>query len=184
MACGFITCLATKRAFYVDLVMKRLLFLGIFVFFAISNPASAELRFGLLKAYAGFEPVNYLIVEREARYIVRNGVVVPDESVIECDKKARIFVGFYIIPSRIKYVSFEETWYYPHLLNEDGTHEDTHSKVYRRAMGTKTKLRLHWVSWFLKKNYLIDGDIMLELHKDKNVLLRHTFQIRGCDSAK
>jgi len=152
---------------------------------AFSISAKADSQFELYKAYAGIRDstsLSFFTVEAKAHNNERQGLTVPDTTVVECKKSTWIGVAFYIRPERTNYVSFEQTWYHPHLQLKDAAREHTYSIMYRRAPGQK--LELQWLGWELRNKELIDGDIVLVLHKDKRVLLRHEFQIRGCDLTK
>ncbi len=113
------------------------------LFSTFSNPASADPQFELWKAYAGSRhstSLSAFLIEIKARNNERHDVIVPDTTVIECNKSTWFGVGFYIRPDRTNYVSFEHTWYHPHLASEDGAREQTHSVVYRRAPHQKLQL--------------------------------------------
>jgi len=165
--------------------MKRFSFLSLFLIASTAELSSEETRFGLLKVYAGLydssSAFDYQEVRRKSANNLRNGVVIPDETVIECKKDARFSVAFHIVPNQLSYVSFNKSWFYPHFVDEHGLHQRTDPVVYRRP--PESKLGIQFVGWRLKKEDLVDGDISLFLHVDEGVLLRHTFQIRGCDSA-
>ncbi len=53
------------------------------------------------------------------------------------------------------------------------------SVVHRKDTSESWDLKLH--VWSLKEADLVDGDIVVLLHEDERLLLRHAFQIRDCD---
>jgi len=159
--------------------MRKLLLLAIFLISAYFPPASANSHFQLLKVYAGSFSQD-IKLRRLARKNVRNGVIVPDFTIIECTKRVWFGVAFYISPHQANTVSFQRTWYYPHYRDSTGANHHTHSTIYR-----KTVMQTHGLKklgWHLDRDEMVDGDITLLLHNDNYVFLRHVFRIRGCKS--
>lgn len=113
--------------------MQHLLLVFVLLLTMFSLPAPADSHFQLWKVWAGAQ-VSRRAMQQSARSSVRKGIVVADISEIECKKKFKIDIAFYVIPQQIRYVSYDYTWSHPGNFHEDGGTDHTYSKVIRRGL--------------------------------------------------
>ena len=174
--------------------MRRVLTLLVLMF--LSAQAAADEQFRLWKAYAGefshtrasfqdraSEPVTHLPlpIRREIERNRRNNAVVPDVSVINCDRNTYFGIAYYVFFVGGSPANYDLTWYFPHLEKEKGK-ASLSGKITARMYNQKVRGQLYEALWDLEKEELKDGDFVLILHRGDKVLLRHVFQIRGCES--
>jgi hypothetical protein len=158
----------------------------------LSTPALADDHFFLWKVYAGkfrtsvrqgSYPFGSGPEIREFERNTRDGIVVADNSEIECSKRVIFGVIYHVMFERMGPANFEVTLHYPHLSEEkDG--ETSH--MHRNTVVKPPRMRYatEWHSWTLDKDEMKDGDFVLILHRDETVFMRHIFKLRGCDSSE
>jgi hypothetical protein len=156
--------------------------------------AGADSHFQLWKVYVGmtnlydfYRPGSPLATTMEAKDIrvkarsnIDDGVVLPDKTPIASESGVQFGVGYYVRPQHTNFVSFDLTWLYPHLKQYKGADHHTEPVVHRKTPSDQWPLKLH--VWDLTSEDLIDGDLVLSLHNEEHLFLRHIFEIRGCNS--
>jgi hypothetical protein len=173
--------------------MRPRLFIVAICLTALPQLVTADSHFELWKVYAGLTNLDQFRrrgspnaaafaatdIRRAARANAKSGAELPDETPIECKKGVEFGVGYYVQPQHTSFVSFDMTWEYPHLKTSRDADRDTESVVQRKDTSEAWGLKLH--VWSLKEADLVDGDIVVMLHDDERLLLRHAFQLRDCD---
>ncbi len=173
--------------------MRPRLFIVAICLTALPQLVTADSHFELWKVYAGLTNLDQFQrrgspsaasfaatdIRRVARVNAKSDTELPDETIIECKKGVEFGVGYYIQPQHTSFVVFDMTWEYPHLEGSRGADHHMESVVQRKEASESWDLKLH--VWSLKEADLVDGDIVVMLHDDERLLLRHIFQIRDCD---
>ena len=173
--------------------MNIRLFLATVCLAALPQLVTADSHFELWKVYAGLTNLDQFRrrgspnaaafaatdIRRAARANARSVSELPDETQIECKKGVEFGVGYYVQPQHTNFVVFDMTWECPHLKDSRGADYHMESVVHRKDTSESWDLKLH--VWSLKEADLVDGDILVMLHNDELLFLRHVFQIRDCD---
>jgi len=173
--------------------MRPRLFIVAICLTALPQLVTADSHFELWKVYAGLTNLDQLpirgsrkaaafaatVIRRAARANAKSGAELPDETPIECKKGVEFGVGYYVQPQHTSFVVFDMTWEYPHLKDSRGADHHMESVVQRKETSEAWDLKLH--VWSLKEADLVGGDIVVMLHEDERLLLRHIFQLRDCD---
>lgn len=158
--------------------MRQSILLAAGLLIASALSAGEDTGFWLYKAYAGTIDTRRALARRKALNNVRDGVNVPDATVIQCKVGMMFGVGYLVVPSTTDYAGFRYTWHHPHFLDRDGKTELSHHVAlrhsYQRVMGVQ------FLTWQIEPSEAKDGDFLLEVEDEERLLLRHTFLVRGC----
>ena len=91
---------------------------------------------------------------------------------------------YYVIFDEAMTANYELTWHFPHLEKEKGKTNRSTKITARMPVRPKKRWQVYHAFWNLRKDELKEGDFTLTLHRGEDVLVRHVFQIRGCESSE